>query len=75
MEILQICQDGDCYEPNSIIFGLQDGYYVAPKDPEVCFFKRCYPREGLGRMLLSSSDMLYLFQKHWRGNWENEMKS
>ena len=32
----QIRQDGDCYEPNSIIFCLLDGYYVAPKDPKVC---------------------------------------
>ncbi|XP_028405703.1 UV radiation resistance associated protein-like [Dendronephthya gigantea] len=27
-----IRQDGDSYEPNSLIFGLQDGYYVAPKE-------------------------------------------
>lgn len=32
----QIKQDEDSYEPDSIIFGLSDGYYVAPKQNEVC---------------------------------------
>lgn len=30
----KIIQDGDSYEPNSIIFGFRDGYYVAPKQTE-----------------------------------------